>query len=566
MDFSGVAESSSLLAYAAILRGEENWCASQVTGIVQDLLSLQQSRLLLAHPLNALPGDQLVLQAQGSNGLTELKQSIGDPTQAFIAFYREDIRGKPGYLLINYLPLTIPAVQRARILVHSRRLGTVFTARQTTLTIDNLGNLTQHAIIQALTHVDTPTIIQTARSPSESSAWSTDRNQLPYDMPDSPSTSTDESVRSPPASPIAKTAGKISRFLGRGKRHGSMDSSPVGNDPPPPPPPKDAGVYSYPYTHTRFMSTQALPSPTGATFHRERVNSLSEFGIYPHGNEHQQSTFIPTQSLPSKWAAKVTVKDPSELLKQRREAQRMKAIEMERARSEEAEIQARRTRQREEARRLEREEEERKRREMEEEMRRIRAVKQQKLELERIAEEKRRLAMEEKRRLEKERRLEEHRRLEQWRLEQAIMAEEAARRQSETKRREWDAKWQRIKMVEKRVRDNSNIDENMVTGWITLQTADSLTWKRRYYKFSQNSVAFHRDPKDMNNKSDETVLRGRVQALREWDEGFDELKAIPFSFAVEFSDGEGPWSMYADSEEEKFKIMGLLYHAGGLKA
>lgn len=57
----------------------------------------------------------------------------------------------------------------------------------------------------------------------------------------------------------------------------------------------------------------------------------------------------------------------------------------------------------------------------------------------------------------------------------------------------------------------------------------------------------------MNNKCDETMLRGRIQALREWDEGFDELKAIPFSFAVEFSVDEGPWSMYADSEEEKVR-------------
>lgn len=57
----------------------------------------------------------------------------------------------------------------------------------------------------------------------------------------------------------------------------------------------------------------------------------------------------------------------------------------------------------------------------------------------------------------------------------------------------------------------------------------------------------------MSNKSDETTLRGRIQALREWDEGFDELKAIPFSFAVEFRDDEGPWSMYADSEEEKVR-------------
>jgi hypothetical protein len=45
-------------------------------------------------------------------------------------------------------------------------------------------------------------------------------------------------------------------------------------------------------------------------------------------------------------------------------------------------------------------------------------------------------------------------------------------------------------------------------------------------------------------------LDGRVDSLNEWYEGFEELEAIPHSFAVKFVDGQN-WLMYADTEEEK---------------
>lgn len=50
---------------------------------------------------------------------------------------------------------------------------------------------------------------------------------------------------------------------------------------------------------------------------------------------------------------------------------------------------------------------------------------------------------------------------------------------------------------------------------------------------------------------DEVTLRGRVTGLREWNEGYEELKAIPHSFAVEFKDSRGPWGMFCDEEEDK---------------
>ena len=50
---------------------------------------------------------------------------------------------------------------------------------------------------------------------------------------------------------------------------------------------------------------------------------------------------------------------------------------------------------------------------------------------------------------------------------------------------------------------------------------------------------------------DNAELYGKVRGIREWNEGYEDLEAIPHSFVVEFVDGQAPWSMFADSEEEK---------------
>ena len=49
--------------------------------------------------------------------------------------------------------------------------------------------------------------------------------------------------------------------------------------------------------------------------------------------------------------------------------------------------------------------------------------------------------------------------------------------------------------------------------------------------------------------------QGRIRAIKEPHEGYDELEAIPHSFAVEFKDGEGPWSMFCDTAEDKVSIV-----------
>lgn len=65
---------------------------------------------------------------------------------------------------------------------------------------------------------------------------------------------------------------------------------------------------------------------------------------------------------------------------------------------------------------------------------------------------------------------------------------------------------------------------------------------------------------------DKLDLRGHIRALREWYEGFEELKSIPQSFAIEFTDDRDTWAMFSDSEEDKYKLLGLLYYSVGLKS
>jgi hypothetical protein len=54
---------------------------------------------------------------------------------------------------------------------------------------------------------------------------------------------------------------------------------------------------------------------------------------------------------------------------------------------------------------------------------------------------------------------------------------------------------------------------------------------------------------------DKIQLRGHLHSLKEWYEGFEELEAIPHSFVILFHDGQGAWSMFTDSEEEKVVLL-----------
>lgn len=57
-------------------------------------------------------------------------------------------------------------------------------------------------------------------------------------------------------------------------------------------------------------------------------------------------------------------------------------------------------------------------------------------------------------------------------------------------------------------------------------------------------------PQELTRSVDLFYLDGHIQSFSEWYEGFEELEAIPHSFAVKFVDGR-TWLMYADTEQDK---------------
>jgi hypothetical protein len=63
---------------------------------------------------------------------------------------------------------------------------------------------------------------------------------------------------------------------------------------------------------------------------------------------------------------------------------------------------------------------------------------------------------------------------------------------------------------------------------------------------------------DLTIPLEELDLKGSVKALKEWNEGYEDLEAIQFSFVVEFKRERQYWSMYSDSEEEKVQFSLLI--------
>ncbi|KAK0458417.1 uncharacterized protein EV420DRAFT_1542147 [Desarmillaria tabescens] len=163
---------------------------------------------------------------------------------------------------------------------------------------------------------------------------------------------------------------------------------------------------------------------------------------------------------------------------------------------------------------------------------------------------------------EREERSEEHRRLEQWLAEQARIKEEELRREDAERARERAERNKRVEQMAAWVKRDKT--ESMLTGWATIQINDSLVWRRRYYKFIGDTMFFYRSPKDMNQVLDQIQLRGKLNGLKEWNDGYEELKAIPNSFAIEFKDQRGPCAMFCDTEEEKDKLLGVLHYTAGL--
>jgi len=374
-----------------------------------------------------------------------------------------------------------------------------------------------------------------------------------------------------PAVPPLPKGGSLFANLLRRKKKTDDGIEELERGLPPPTPPKDKNLFPQPVS---LSHSSPLPSAVNHPIRRQRSRSMSDFTVVSHVRGSDEVVIEPEQDersnsytlpLRGKWSQEGALpRDPAARARRRRELQLQREREERDALEEETERQKIMKREKDAFLREEMEEEAHRKAEVEQEIRRITAERRRREQLEREEDERRRQALEERKKQDRERRLEEHRRLEEWRKEQTKRGEVAARQAEDSKRREEAERKKKIQQAEAKVKESKG--ESELTGWITVLSKDSLSWKRRFYKFVGNTIFLYRSPKDLTIPLEKVELRGKLQGLKEWNEGYDDLEAIAFSFVVEFKnrlDG-GHWSMYADSEEEKYKILGLFKIAAGL--
>ncbi|KAF9234017.1 hypothetical protein BU15DRAFT_79525 [Melanogaster broomeanus] len=340
--------------------------------------------------------------------------------------------------------------------------------------------------------------------------------------------------------------------------------------PPPPLPPKDVRVISRTPTHPQQTATKPVAIPRQEDIdEKATMTPLGYFGYSIPAEPTLLLASSPPRSPPRvqlkgrvELSPRVTL-TPEERAKRRLHVQRMREREEEEALREEQERQAQRRWQKEEQERRELEDEARRKVILQEQLRQAAARKEKEEKEAQAAEEKRLLEIRQRKETEHERRLQYTRELEQWRHEQVQRVESQSSEKEEERRRSVEERRVRIARINDQVlQEGTNA---ALCGWVTIQTPDSLAWKRRYFKFdlAHAQMSLFRNQRELTRTVDVVSLDGRVDSFNEWYEGFEELEAIPHSFAVKFIDGQS-WLMYADTEEEKDTLLVLLSEAAGV--
>ena len=74
--------------------------------------------------------------------------------------------------------------------------------------------------------------------------------------------------------------------------------------------------------------------------------------------------------------------------------------------------------------------------------------------------------------------------------------------------------------------------------------------------FLKEPSVYERNPQDADSvPSDVIVLKSTGPTIKEWYEGFEELRSIPHAFALDFANGEPPIMLFSDSAPEKVCVL-----------
>ena len=180
----------------------------------------------------------------------------------------------------------------------------------------------------------------------------------------------------------------------------------------------------------------------------------------------------------------VKIPTPAERAKARIEAEREREFETCLALQEEEERQARIKAEKEEFRKQEEEEEARRKAKIEQDIRLAQLLRKQREHEQAKADEKFAQEAEERRKANKEKRLQEHYKSQAWRIDQERTKEQMLHEKEEEKRREEEAKMQERKRLFSSMKAEQ-AGRLQLSGWISVQAAGTMTWRRRWYTFDE---------------------------------------------------------------------------------
>lgn len=252
--------------------------------------------------------------------------------------------------------------------------------------------------------------------------------------------------------------------------------------------------------------------------------------------------------------------DPAMRTELREAARRASEAEERAAVREEAARQARIKWLREEEARKAAEEEEERRAQLQRDLAHSAAMRMAREEEERAEEERRERERAERRQRDAERRAEVARKLEEQRLAEVRRLEDLARAEEELKRKAMERRDAARFVGAKRRRESRLAGESLLlSGWVTVQNSGSVAWRRRYFQLTDTLIRFYTKEKDITGAPlDVVLLKDAKPCVKEWYEGFEELRAIPHSFALILGNSESSMMFFSDTNTEKDLLSGLL--------
>jgi len=237
----------------------------------------------------------------------------------------------------------------------------------------------------------------------------------------------------------------------------------------------------------------------------DNAPSITE-AVHSHASDEAQDISSTLQSLHiplrGKWAGTMMT-DPAERARVRLQAQLVRQREEKEAMEDEQRRQADKERRKQDAIERELEDEARRKALLEEDLKRATAERRRREHMEKAAEERLRRLHELRRRVEKEKRLEEYHKTEQWRKEQLWLQEKARRESEEIKLRSLEERRERINQAQARLRQHATLNH----GWATIQTTESVVWKRRFFKLDDGKLCLYRDAKVSEREIEKIMQR-----------------------------------------------------------